>query len=239
MKNLLIYIKIIILTIILFSCEKNITTEDPSFITKYAVIELNNNDTIIIPVGTEYIEYGCVATEEGVDVTSKVIISSNVNVNSLGLYSVNYTVFNKDSFPTTKVRTVIVYDPNSLDLNIEGDYTSEVERIAYDDYGKIKKTYYDDLIVSIKKIAPGFYYITDFLGGYYSQGRGYGDKYEMNGLFTLNNDSTINHIYSYVKGWKMSLSSCNGKIFFEENTITISSMFADMIFNVNLTKIVD
>lgn len=236
MKNLFIYIQIIILSIIIFSCEKNITTDDPSFITEYVVIELNNNDTIILPIGTEYIEYGCIATEKGVDVTSKVIISGTVDVNSLGLYKVNYTVFNKDSFPTTKVRNVIVYDPNSLDLSIEGDYTSEVERIAYDDYGKIIKTYYDDLLVTIKKIAPGFYFITDFLGGYYSQGRGYGDKYEMNGLFILNSDSTINNIYSYVKGWKMSLDSCYGKIFFEENTITFSSMFADMIFNVTLTK---
>ena len=134
------------------------------------------------------------------DITSTVKVESDVDASKAGVYSVTYSAVNVDGFSSSATRTVIVYDPSATDRDISGDYT-----VAGESYRIVKttgaKTAFSGQDVTISKLAPGIYSISDFLGGYYDQRAGYGSSYAMNGYFQLNNDNTITALYAHVKGW--------------------------------------
>ncbi len=57
------------------------------------------------------------------------------------------------------------------------------------------------LKVTVTKMAPGFFYVSDFLGGFYDQGRQYGvlygSGYTMPGYMQLNADNTLTLVSSH------------------------------------------
>jgi len=224
----------IIISLMLFSCEKEITTDDPSFITYYVRITLNGNEIITIPKGTSFVDPGFTATENNVDVTNKVIITGEVDTNKIGLYNIKYKVYNKDGFPSSIIRKVIVYDPEAPNINIKGIYKSTVIRPPINNKYKLEQ--YKDLIVKIDSIAPGFFYISDLLGGFYEQGRNYGKNYAMYGYFSLNSDFSLNLIESFVPGWKMSLSKLEGSYDTLSGSINYIAYFDEFTFFITLTK---
>lgn len=81
--------------------QKNITTKKTTKrVTSPPKIILNGEHTITLIKGANYKDEGYTAFDAlGNDITSKVIVKSNVNVNSVGTYNVTYTV--SDSYGNT------------------------------------------------------------------------------------------------------------------------------------------
>ena len=172
-------------------------------VTHYAVFDvlgLNEDGITTVAVGSTFTDPGVVCMEGTNDITSTVKVESDVDASKAGVYSVTYSAVNVDGFSSSATRTVIVYDPSATDRDISGDYT-----VAGESYRIVKttgaKTAFSGQDVTISKLAPGIYSISDFLGGYYDQRAGYGSSYAMNGYFQLNNDNTITALYAHVKGW--------------------------------------
>jgi hypothetical protein len=67
--------------------------------------------------------------------------------------------------------------------------------------------------VAVTKVAPGFFYVSDFFGGYYDQKAAYGATYAMTGYVKLNPDNTIGVVSSSIKGWGDSLTGLAGGVY--------------------------
>lgn len=146
-------------------------------------MEIQGDEFTILPIGTPYVDKGCKGTLQGEDCTSSLITEGveDVDYNKAGLYYVTYSHINKDGYLTSVKRTVAVCDP-SITTNIEGKY--KVQSGSYRDNGSAQEEY-AKYSVTIKNVAPGLFYISDLLGGYYDQGRGYGSQYAMTGYIQL------------------------------------------------------
>lgn len=113
-----------------------VDTETPS-------IEILGEELIIIEFGSEYIEEGAIATDnyDG-NITENIIVTGEVDVNSVGSYIVTYTVLDSSNNVAKTTRTVNVIDrvapvitllgENPLELNI-GDIYIESGATAFDD----------------------------------------------------------------------------------------------------------
>lgn len=84
------------------------TTTKTNIITK-PIITLVGSETIIIYKGNKYKELGYSAKDAlGNDITSRVNIMNDININKAGSYIVKYTVTDNYGNTTTKIRSVIV-----------------------------------------------------------------------------------------------------------------------------------
>ncbi len=219
-----------LITLSFTSCNDE-TTQDLSVVTHYVTLELNGDELIHLPLGTTYTDEGVIALEGDEDVTSNVTVNNSVNSNEAGIYTVTYSVTNKDGFPSSTERTVIVYDP-SINTSIEGVYNVNGTRNSS---GKIEA--YSGFTVSITNYLPGIFKISDYLGGYYEQGRGYGSAYALTGYLKLNADNTIEALTGYVAGWGDSYNSVENGIYdAATGEISFDVDYAGMLFAVTLTK---
>ena len=227
MKN--IFYSILIGSAFLFnmtSCEKEI--EDHSVITYYVDLQLNGEKQMWVELNSQFEDPGFTATENGEDVASKVKVSGEVQIDKVGYYVLEYSAVNKDGFATSDVREVFVYDPTNVD-DYSGTYIVEGKRTSS---GTVEEFF--DFEVKIEKMNPGFYEFSDFLGGYYSQGRGYGDDYNLTGYASISSDGVIG-LYSYVTGFGDSASSIVGVIEVD-GKIKMTVEYAGMTFEYTLTK---
>lgn len=78
-------------------------------------ISLDGYSTVYLEIGKEYVEKGYTASDncDG-DITSKVKVSNNINVNKTGTYYIEYSVKDAKNNSTTVKRTVIIYDKNAV-----------------------------------------------------------------------------------------------------------------------------
>jgi len=75
------------------------------------IITLNGSNYQYVELGEEYLEEGAVAQDEkDGDLTSKIVITSNVDSTKLGVYVVVYTVSNTQGESSSVIRTVEVID---------------------------------------------------------------------------------------------------------------------------------
>lgn len=111
MKKLLVYLLAFVAVISLWSCDDS--TEGPTWITYYPTIEILGDTEVTVNVGETYVDEGCHAEINGEDVSDQVIVTSDVDYSTPGIYSISYTVYNEDGISTTVSRTVHVVDPNS------------------------------------------------------------------------------------------------------------------------------
>lgn len=167
------------LSFVAVSCEK--TTEGLTGITYYPVITVNGG-TEVIYVGETYADPGCVAIMNGEDVTDKVTVSSDINNQEIGVYSVVYSAVNEQGFSASATRTVYVVSQGS----IENLYYSVAN-------GK------DGGVVAIYDNGNGTYHVTDICGGYYSYYRypgydAYGYDFYAEADFTLADDGTLTQV---------------------------------------------
>lgn len=73
------------------------------------VITLNGNDIINITVGSNYEEAGCVAIDNyDKDLSDKIAITNNVDINKIGEYVVSYTVLDSSGNEASVIRKVNV-----------------------------------------------------------------------------------------------------------------------------------
>jgi hypothetical protein len=209
MKKLIFYIVLFCsLSLGLVSCEDE-TSEDTSYITYYVEIELEGDDPYLVEMGTDYVDPGYTAYEGDEDVTESVVVTGidDIDTDAKGVYTVTYTCQNSDGYEASTERTVVVYDSSITTGLGEGTYT--VTSDTYRNYNGTLTSYsgYD---IDIDSIAPGIYYCSDFLGGYYDQYNGYGSSYAMTGYFSLESDNTLELCSSYVSGWGDGLEYMEG-----------------------------
>lgn len=234
MKKILFYTLLFCLASVGFaSCSDDEELTD-SKITYYPEMEIQGDKFTILPIGTPYVDKGCKGTLLGEDCTSGIVTEGveDVDYNTAGLYYVTYSYTNKDGYLTKAKRTVAVCDP-SITTDIEGKY--KVQSGSYRDYNSAQEEF-AKYSVTIEKAAPGLFYISDFLGGYYDQGRGYGSQYAMTGYIQLLSDNTIKLLSSHVDGFDDSLDSMeNGKYNPETGEISFDVAYAgQMTFHVVL-----
>lgn len=218
----------------LWGCDK--TSEGTTSITYYVNFEMNGEETMLVPVGETFTDPGVVALEGDEDVTASVTTESNVNANEVGLYSVSYSATNADGFSSSVKRTVIVYDP-TVKTDASGAYTVDAS-VSYREMNGAKGAFKGDFSVTVDPVAPGIFYISDFLGGWYDQGAAYGASYAMKGYFKLNPDNTIEVLSSRIAGWGDSLDSMtDGKYDPENGQISWSVDYAgQMTFYIVMNK---
>lgn len=198
MKKILFYTLLFCLASVGFtSCNDDEELTD-SKITYYPEMEIQGDKFTTLPIGTPYVDKGCKGTLLGEDCTSGIVTEGveDVDYNTAGLYYVTYSYTNKDGYLTKAKRTVAVCDP-AITTNIEGKYT--VQSGSYRNSGG-KITEFSKYSVTVKKAAPGLFYVSDFFGGYYDQGVGYGSTTAMTGYIQLLADNSI----------KLLSSNCNG-----------------------------
>lgn len=221
-----ILIGLFMLTIV-SSCKDSV--EDLSKITYFVELTLEGGNQIGVEINTNYVDPGYTATEGDEDVTDKVVISGEVNTTELGFYPLTYSATNKDGFTISTTRNVFVYDPDVI-TDYSGTYTVEGIRTAN---GATES--FTDCTITINRLYPGLYSVSDFLGGYYAENRGYGNSYALQGYASIGNDNVISGLYSYIAGWGDSATSINGTVK-EDNTLSMTTVYAGMNFDVKLTK---
>jgi hypothetical protein len=208
MKNLFPDLILILILAFFSSCKKELSSEGVSKLTYYVTIQLTNGSLVTNPKGTAYVDPGYKAMEGTSDVTGKVTIDGSVDVSKVGIYVLTYNVTNTDGFPSSASRTVIVYDPAAPPTDISGSYLSDVSRVS-------PARAFTGLDVSIIKKAPGIFYVSDLLGGFYDQGSNYryGEAFALTGYLQLNADNSLTYISSYNAGWDDSANSFNDGLY--------------------------
>ena len=212
------------------SCNDDEDQFTDSRLTYYVALELNGDAFVQVPIGTSYTDAGCKATMKGEDVSSRIVTTGldAIDVNKPGLYTVTYSAVNDDGFPASVSRTVAVCDP-SVTTDISGTWT--VQPGSYRFYNG-NQTPYSGYTVKIRRDAPGIFYISDFLGGWYEQRAGYGASYACYGYVQLLEDGTLVNLSSHVNGWGDSLEEdgFEGAYDADTNSIVWDAVYTDYPF---------
>ena len=179
------------------SCDKE--TEDNSFTTHFVDLQLKGDDYVILKVGDTYSEAGFTAEENGEDVSGKVVVVGNVDANTPGTYNILYKVANKDGYEAKAQRKVLVNNPATA----EGSFLINASRPGGATY---------TTILTFTKQANGNYWVSDLLGHWYSDGRGYGSMYSAPGEISIADDGTIAFTGEggIAEGWGIQANSTDG-----------------------------
>lgn len=216
----------------LASCDKD--SEGLTRITYYPTIELTGDTYIVMQKGSEYVESGYSSYMNGEDVTDKVTIDTDLDVNKSGVYTVTYnTMKNDDGYGASASRTVVVLDLNDP---VEGFYLTSAD--SYRDYNGTITQYGAQYELLVYGNGDGSYHFEDLLGGYYSLRAGYGSSYAMTGNVAVADDGTLTLVDSYLSGWGDSLTSLTGTYDAATQTFTFVSEYTDtpLLFYVTMTK---
>ncbi|MBR1414877.1 MAG: DUF5012 domain-containing protein [Prevotella sp.] len=236
MKKIFLYSLMLGMSVLgLTACSDDAEMTD-SRVTYYVNLDMQGEEFVQVPIGTPYTDAGCTATENGEDVTSKIVVDglSDIDVNTAGLYTITYSALNKDGFPASVSRTVAVCDP-SITTDISGSWTTQggTQRV----YGGATVTPFPDYTIRISKAAPGIFYVTDLFAGYYDQRAGYGSSYACRGYLQLLADGTLVCLSSSVAGWGDSLDDFEGSYDAATETLTWDEGYAgSMTFHIILNK---
>ncbi|MCF2653707.1 MAG: DUF5012 domain-containing protein [Prevotella sp.] len=238
MKKSILYTLASLLTVVMLTaCSE--AEEGLVRVTHYATFELKGadaNNVTTVAVGTPFTDPGCICMEGENDITASVVTSGTVDSSQLGVYHLTYSAKNVDGFESSITRTVVVYDPTSVDRNIGGTYVVKGGSYRYW-ISSGAKAAFADCAVDVEYIAPGLYHISDYMGGYYDQRAGYGSDYAMTGYFALNNDNTITALTADVAGWGDSADEINAAYNEATGEIDLEVAYAgSMIFYITLTK---
>jgi len=187
------------------ACEQDDENDGVSRITYFNEIELIGDENHLVNIGDAYIESGAIATENDVDVSENIIITGDVDTSTAGYYPVTYSIENIDGFSKEISRNVFVVpaDRSTSEIYV-GTYTGVVSTGTHPD------------VTEISHLGNGLYYSTDFIGGRYNVGFGYGPVYKLSGYFYVNGDG-LSHgalIVNSVWGpWDVHNPSLDGTTF--------------------------
>lgn len=217
MKSISKYILLLLLfsSQLFVACDES--TEDPSTITYFAIFEevkgaeqfsFSSDLFTFVELGGTYTDPGVVVTEGGEDVADKVVVNGTVNPQQAGIYRIQYSVNNKDGFPASVVRNVIVSDmENAPETDLSGDYISP----------------YSATGTKIYKMRPGVFFLNDFMGFGFVNANAGNMAAAFGGYFLLLPDNTIRSLYSYASGFGATGEMVNGR--YDPATRTISYTF--------------
>lgn len=196
MKKILFYTLMLCLSsFALTSCNDDNNELTDAKVTYYPTLEIQGAKFVEVPIGTTYTELGCKGVLRGEDCTSGIVTSGTVDVNTPGLYNINYTYTNEQGYKTSTQRTVAVCDP-SITTDISGTYKTTAD--TYVNLVGIKNNYpIANNTIKITKKASGIFYISDFMGGLWNQTFGNGTACDMSGYIQLLADNSIVMLSSY------------------------------------------
>lgn len=227
------------------SCNDDNDELTDSRLTYYADLQLEGDEFMIVPIGTEFVDPGCSGTlfdkasGENKDISGNIVVGGDeVDTNTMGFYYVTYSAAGSDGYVSSVTRTVCVCDP-SVTLDISGSYNTDMAESTY--YGKVNGVvdWYPFAVfaagygyttqctgITFKKLAPGFFEVSDLLGGWYDQVRGFRVQYGgnigcMTGYVSVDNDGNISLISSIIGAWSDSLDYIEDAKY-DEATGTIS-----------------
>lgn len=201
-RNIFYTMMVALVALTMASCDKD--SEGKSTIIDYPKLVIQGDEFFISPLGQAYNDEGCTATYQGADYTSHITVSGleDIDINAAGLYYVTYSATSPDGFTWQETRTVAVCDP-TITTDISGAWT--VQEGSNRNYGGGGEVGFDGYGVTIRQLAPGIFYVSDFFGGFYAQGYGYGNSYAMTGNIQLLADGTLVNLSSRIAGWGDSL----------------------------------
>lgn len=222
------------------SCDD--TQEEPH-IQWYPVVTLEGDDTYYVELGEDFQLPGFTAvnTLTGEDASSAVEVQiydviageyvDAISTASPGMYNVYYVCPASEVSPSSdyevyKQRDIYVYDP-TIETDISGSYNINMDESIYLSNGRtfadLAAGYgnVDSSTITISQLLPGFFYVSDLLGGWYDQIRAYGSNYAMTGYISLNSDNSITLLSSYIRGWGDGLDSLSDGLY-DPETQTIS-----------------
>ena len=221
--KLLITMAFVGIAMIFNSCTDD-STEGLTRITYYPELTLEGDKTLYLDKGASFTDPGYTAILNGEDVSDQVEISTNLNTNKSGIYTISYSIVNADGFSSSASRKIIVTDPNDA---IEGIYYTDPE--SYRLYNGAQVAYGNSFTILILNNGDGTYNVDDLLGGWYCQRAGYGSNYAMQGIISVSADGSIDMLASYVPGWgDTATGMTDGK--FEDGTITWNLEYTDYPF---------
>lgn len=202
-------------------------------ITYYPTISLEGDASMLIQKGSTYEEPGYTSYLNGEDVTDKVTVTSNVNTNKSGVYTITYnTMKNDDGYGASASRTVIVLDLNDP---IEGYYMTSAS--SYREYNGAQVAYGNEYETLVINNGDGTYYFEDLLAGWYAQRAGYGSNYAMTGNVAIASDGTMTLVDSYITGWGDGLVDFSGNYDASSSTFKfVAEYVSSMKFNVTMVK---
>ena len=115
---------------------------------------------------------------------------------------ITYSAVGSDGYPASVERTVCVYDP-SVTTDMSGEYTVQEGSFRYW-FATGAVVPFSGYPVTIERIVPSIFSISDMMGGYYDQRAGYGPRYMMGGYLQLTNDNEVIALSAIVPGWSDS-----------------------------------
>ena len=223
-KNIFFAMMLALVCFVLTSCGDK-DSEGLSRFTYYPVLELQGDASMVVAKGTTFQDPGFTATLNGEDVSSQVVVNSNVNTAKSGVYQVVYSIKNSDGITANAKRQVVVLDPNSA---VEGFYL--VQPNSYRLRQGAQVAYGRAFEVLVIDNGDGTYNVDDLLGGWYCQRAGYGTNYAMQAVIAIGEDGVIDVGYNYVPGWSDGLDDFTGTYDFATNTFQMDVLYADMNF---------
>ncbi len=211
----------------LTSCNDDNDELTDSRLTYYADLQLQGDEFMLVPIGSNFVDPGCTGTLAGEDITDKIVIegADEVDPNSPGFYYITYSAVGSDGYPASVERTVCVYDP-SVATDITGEYIVQEGSYRYW-FSSGATVPFSGYPVTIERVVPGIFSISDMMGGYYDVRAGYGPRYAMNGYLQLTGDNEIFALSAVVPGWGDSYDDLyDGSYDPETQTVTFDMDYA-------------
>ena len=200
-------------------------TEGLSRFTYYPLLELEGESYMVVGKGTNFQDPGFSATLNGEDVSSQVTVSSNVNTNKSGVYTVVYSIKNEDGISANAKRTVVVLDLNSA---VEGFY--QITPDSYRLRQGAEVAYGSPFEMLVIDNGDGTYDVDDLLGGWYCQRAGYGTNYAMAGVIAIEDDGSVICLANGVPGWGDEADAFEGTFDAATGTFNLKVTYAAMDF---------
>ena len=176
-KYTILFIALLIFYILFTGCKKELSSENVTTkITTYAVITMNGDNPMYMPVGSTYTEPGA-TTNTGDPVTIHGTVDGNVE----SIYHVDYKSTNEDGFPYKVTRTVVVSTVVDSSYDISGTYNG---LFLY------QSTQYRASNIKITSTdVTGLFHVSDLLAGLYSDALAYGSLFRSPGYIKCIGDS--------------------------------------------------
>ena len=185
----------------LTACNDDNDALTDSVLTTYPHFTMLGDEFTEVNLGEPYVDAGCTATLGGVDVTSQIVTTGldEIDTNKAGFYYITYSMVNADGYVKSVTRTVAVFDP-SVDTDLSGNYVTTTGTICniFSSGGKLPLI---GMSITVDKILPGLFNVSDLIGGLYDQYVGYGSDYAMQGVIQLTADNKIIVLDGLVPGW--------------------------------------
>ena len=181
--NKILIVTVTALTIAtLSSCEKEGDSYNISSVT--ILPKFTYDKVAFIPAGGTFTP-AAIATEG--DKELEITVKGDVDMNTIGGYDVIYETQNSDGFKISASQTVMIYDPNTNPAALEGDYSGDVIRNGGEAYS-------GNTVTLTKVPDHNVYAISDWIAGFYADGRDYGDVYKFPGYVQINGANEVVHL---------------------------------------------